>query len=126
MVVEDPIETPERREKGANLVFLNIQKLDALKARPGERGTNYWDRGLHGFGVRVYGSGRKTFTVRYTRGIVGGEIGFSAARAEAERIVSEARNGRDPFVSASLFEEGGHHDVPGSLPAISRGSRARP
>jgi integrase len=108
-----------RREKGANLVFLNLQKIDALKARPGERRTDFWDRGLHGFGLRVYASGRKTFTVRYTlhgrqqrkyigvyrheRGIVGGEVGFSAARAEAERIISEARSGRDPFISAALL-----------------------
>jgi integrase len=76
---------------------------------------------MHGFGVRVYASGRKTFTVRYTlhghqqrtsigvyrneRGIVGGEIGFAAARVEAERIISEARNGRDPFVSARLLRK---------------------
>jgi integrase len=109
----------DRRAKGANLIFLNIPKLDALKARPGEHRTEYWDRGLHGFGVRVYANGRKVFTVRYTlhgdqrrkdigvyqneRGIVGGEIGYSEARTEAERIISEARHGRDPFIGEALL-----------------------
>jgi integrase len=69
--------------------------------------------------VRVYSNGRKIFTVRYTlhgdqrrkdvgvyrneRGGVGGEIGYSEARAEAERIISEARHGRDPFIGATLL-----------------------
>jgi hypothetical protein len=48
------VEVVERRANGANLVFLNIPKLDALKARPGEHRTEYWDRSLHGFGVRVH------------------------------------------------------------------------
>jgi hypothetical protein len=81
-------EVGERRAKGAKLVFLNIPKLDSLKARPREHRTEFWDRALRGFGVRVYSSGRKIFTVRYTvhgeqrrkdlgvyrneRGIVGG------------------------------------------------------
>ncbi len=113
------MEVVDRRFKGANVVFLNIPKLDSLKARPGEHRTEYWDRGLHGFGVRVYSNGRKIFTVRYTlngdqrrkdvgvyrneRGVVGGEIGYSEARAEAERIISEARHGRDPFIGAALL-----------------------
>ena len=94
-------EAADRHARGASLVFLNIPKLDALKARTGEHRTEYWDRGLHGFGVRVYANGREDFTVRYTlhgeqrrkdvgvyrneRGIVFGEIGYSDARAEAER-----------------------------------------
>ena len=57
-------EAADRRAKGANLVFLNIPKLDALKTRPAEHRTEYWDRALHGFGVRVYANGRKIFTVR--------------------------------------------------------------
>jgi hypothetical protein len=65
MRVDETTEAGDRREKGANLVFLNLQKLDVLKARPGERRTDFWDRGIRGFGVRVYPSGRKMFTVRY-------------------------------------------------------------
>jgi len=57
-------EVVDRRAKGANLVFLNIPKLDALKARPGEHRTEYWDRGLHGFGVRVYANGRKVVKLK--------------------------------------------------------------
>ena len=107
------------REKADNLVFLNIQKLDSLRTRRGEERTDYWDRALRGFGVRVYPTGRKAFTVRYTlhgelrrrslgvyrnaRGVVGGEASYSEARAEAERIISEARHGRDPFIGVTLL-----------------------
>ena len=111
----------ERRDYGANLVFLNVAKLDAVKVLAGEDRTEYWDRGLRGFGVRVYASGLKVFSVRYRlhnkqrrkdigvyrnrRGVVGGEISYTAARAEAERIVSEARNHRDPFLSSALLKK---------------------
>jgi integrase len=107
------------KEKADNLVFLNIQKLDSLRTRRAEERTDYWDRALRGFGVRVYPTGRKVFTVRYTlhgelrrkslgvyrnaRGVVGGEVGYSEARAEAERIISEARHGRDPFIGVALL-----------------------
>jgi integrase len=116
-----PAPAARRREKGANLVFLNIAKLDALKPRAGEHRTEFWDRGLRGFGVRVYSSGQKIFTVRYwlyskqrrkdlglyrnKRGVVGGEVTFTDARAEAERIISEARNDRDPFLSSALLKK---------------------
>ena len=111
----------KRRDWGANSVFLNVAKLDALKARPGEDRTEFWDRGLRGFGVRVYASGKKVFTVRYRlhnkqlrkdlgiyrhrRGGVGGESTYTSARTEAERIISEARHGRDPFISAVLLKK---------------------
>jgi len=111
----------ERRDYGANLVVLNVAKLDALKVPPGEDRTEYWDRGLRGFGVRVYASGLKVFTVRYRlhnkqrrkdvgvyrhrRGVVGGEVTYTAARAEAERVISEARHGRDPFISMALLKK---------------------
>lgn len=74
----------------------------------------YWDVGLRGFGVRVAASGRKTFTVRYLLhskrfrrdlGVYGVTIGYAAARAEAGRIISEARNDRDPFISSALLKK---------------------
>jgi integrase len=119
-VRDDFDEAGERsRDKADNLVFLNLQKLDFLRTRRGEERTDYWDRGLRGFGVRVYPTGRKVFSVRYTlhgelrrrslgvyrnaRGIVGGEVSYSDARAEAERILSEARHGRDPFIGVALL-----------------------
>jgi hypothetical protein len=46
---------------------------------------------------RIRGHGRlhaKRF--RHDLGVYGMTIGYAAARAEAERIISEARNGRDP------------------------------
>jgi hypothetical protein len=35
--------------------------------------------------------------------VVGGEVNYSDARAEAERIISKARNGRDPFIGVTLL-----------------------
>jgi integrase len=64
--------------------------------------------------VRVAASGRKTFTVRYVLhgrqdrrdiGVYQVTTSYAGARAEAERIISEARNGRDPFVSAALLKK---------------------
>jgi integrase len=96
-----------------------VQKLDSLRTRRSEDRTDYWDRGLRGFGVRVHPTGRKVFTVRYSlhgelhrrslgvyrnaRGVVGGEASYSEARAEAERIISDARSGRDPFIGIALL-----------------------
>jgi integrase len=118
-VVPFPKHERKRRRKGTNLVFFSVQKLDALKPEEGRRRSDFFDRGIRGFGIRVFANGLKTFTVRYTlhgkqqrrwigiyrnpRGAVGGEITFSEARAEAERIISEARNGRDPFLSEALL-----------------------
>jgi hypothetical protein len=104
----------ERKQKGANEVVLNVRKLESLRPAAGAERTEYSDVGLRGFGVRVAASGRKTFTVRYVvdgrryrkdLGINGVTIGYASARAEAERIISEARNGRDPFLSAALLKK---------------------
>src|SRR5262249_24388427 len=40
---------------------------------------------------------------RHARGVVGGEVRYSEARAEAERVISEARHGRDPFIGLALL-----------------------
>ena len=42
---------------------------------------------------------------RNKRGVVGGEVTLTEARAEAERIISEARNDRDPFLSSALLKK---------------------
>jgi integrase len=64
--------------------------------------------------VRVAASGRKTFTVRYVLhgkqdrrdiGVYQVTAGYAGARAEAERIISEARHDRDPFLSAALLRK---------------------
>src|SRR5687768_11799450 len=103
-----------RRRKGSNEVVLNVRKLESLRPAAGDERTEYWDVGLRGFGVRVAASGRKTFTVRYLLhgqrfrrdlGVYDVTTGYSSARAEAERIISEARNGRDPFLSATLLKQ---------------------
>ena len=102
------------KDKGANQVVLNLRKLESLRPAAGQERTEYWDVGLRGFGVRVAGTGRKTFTVRYVLhgkrfrrdlGVHGVTVGYTDARAEAERIISEARNGRDPFISVALLKQ---------------------
>jgi integrase len=102
------------KKKGTNEVVLNVRKLESLRPAPGEARTEYWDIGLRGFGVRVAASGRRTFTVRYLLyskrfrrdlGVYGVTTGYAAARAEAERIISEARNDRDPFISSALLKK---------------------
>lgn len=102
------------KRKGANEVVLNVRKLESLRPGSGEERTEYWDIGLRGFGVRVAASGRKTFTVRYILhskrfrrdlGVYGVTTGYAGARAEAERIISEARNDRDPFISSALLKK---------------------
>jgi integrase len=102
------------KAKGANEVVLNVRKLESLRPALGQERTEYSDVGLRGFGVRVAASGRKTFTVRYLLhakrfrrdlGVYGVTIAYAAARAEAERIISEARNDRDPFISSALLKK---------------------
>ena len=117
------------RSKNENLVFLNVPKLDSLKPRHGENRTEYWDRALRGFGVRVNASGLKVFAVRYRlagklhradlgvyrnrRGVIGGETAYTDARREAERILSEVRHGRDPFLNKTLLKKADIHTFEG-------------
>jgi integrase len=104
-----------RRRKGINEVVLNVRKLESLRPAPGHDRTEYWDRGLRGFGVRVAVSGRKTFTVRYVLhgkqqrrdiGVYSNTADYSKARGEAARIIDEAKHDRDPFLSAALLKQG--------------------
>lgn len=103
------------KRKGENTVVLNVRKLESLRPAAGEERTEYWDVGLPGFGVRVAASGRKTFTVRYLLhgkryrrdlGVYGDTAeSYAKVREEAARIISEAHNDRDPFLSTTLLKQ---------------------
>lgn len=108
--------------KGSNQVVLTVRKVEALRARSGDERTEYWDVRLKGFGLRVASSGRKTFTVRYVvrgfrrrkdLGVYGVTTTYLEARTEAERIISEARNGRDPEMSTMLLKRNNISDFHG-------------
>jgi integrase len=70
----------------------------------GDKETMHWDDELRGFGVRVWPSGRKVYTVmsrvkgRLRRITIGthGTTTAEKARARAHELLSEAKNGRDP------------------------------
>jgi integrase len=108
-----------RKTWGANQIVLNVRKLEALLPSPGQERTEYWDVSLPGFGVRVAASGRKTFTVRYSLhgkqlrkdiGIYGVTKTLADARGEAARIITEAKNGRDPLLSTAIMKRAGIAD----------------
>jgi integrase len=106
---------------GSNRVLLNRQKLDSLKAREGEQRTEWWDESLLGFGVRVYATGKKILTLRYTLrgkrhrkdlgvyrngpGETGAGIAYSQARQQAAEILGNVRDGIDPFSAATRMRE---------------------
>jgi integrase len=77
------------------------------EARPKPSSFIIWDDSLRGFGVKVHPNGRKTFLIQYRLpgsrrtyqpilGIYGRPLTLKMARREAERMLSEARLGRDP------------------------------
>ena len=77
--------------------------VDALSAH-GKPGV-YWDRDLPGFGVRLYGTGRKTYVVQ-TRGPAGsrrvtvgqhGKVSAEQARNMAAAIIDRIKAGEEPM-----------------------------
>ena len=77
--------------------------VDALSSH-GKAGV-YWDRDLPGFGVRLYGTGRKTYVVQ-TRGPAGsrrvtvgqhGKISAEQARNMAAAIIDRIKAGKEPM-----------------------------
>lgn len=71
---------------------------------PGETEATYWDEELHGFGLRVWPSGRKVYIAttrikgRLRKVTLGqhGPITPEKARIKAHQIISEAKAGNDP------------------------------
>jgi ATP-dependent exoDNAse (exonuclease V) beta subunit len=71
---------------------------------PGPKDTIHWDDELHGFGVRVWPSGRKVYVAmtrvkgRLRKITIGphGPMTPEKARVRAHEIIAEAKNGRDP------------------------------
>ena len=74
---------------------LSVEKRDAV----------FWDRGLPGFGVRVYPSGKKVFVVQ-SRGPDGakrvtlgrhGDLSADRARRKAAEVIDRIKQGEDPL-----------------------------
>ena len=77
--------------------------VDALGVDAGD--ATFWDRGLAGFGVRVYATGRKVYVVQ-SRGPGGlkrvslgrhGELSADEARKTAAAVIDRIKRGEDPF-----------------------------
>jgi integrase len=64
---------------------------------------------------RLHGKQRRADlgVYRNKQGVVGGETPYTKAREEAERIISEARHGRDPFISTVLLKRADISDFEG-------------
>ncbi len=96
-------------------VRLTKRSVDALRANG--KDTVVWDRDLTGFGVRVYGSGRKVYTVQ-SRGPNGsirvslgahGTVPAKSARKKAVEIIGrikqgEEKGGVEPLTIARLSD----------------------
>jgi integrase len=87
---------------------LTKRVVDSLT--PGPRDVIYWDEALHGFGVRVWPTGRKVYVAmtrvkgRLRKVTIGshGTMTPDQARTRAHEIISEAKAGRDPVRDADL------------------------
>jgi integrase len=101
--------------------------IETVRLAPRGKQVDYFDRGLPAFGLRV-GSARKSYFVhcrvllegawkskRFTLGAVE-QISLAEARAEAKRILSEARSGQIP--------ESGRKERRGALETRSRNTFA--
>ncbi len=77
---------------------------------PGPRDVIHWDDALHGFGVRVWPTGRKVYVAmtrvkgRLRKVTIGshGTMTPDQARTRVHEIISEAKAGRDPVRDADL------------------------
>ncbi|MCK8787444.1 Arm DNA-binding domain-containing protein, partial [Roseomonas sp. NAR14] len=85
---------------------LTDRTVAALSCPAGKKDALFFDDAVKGFGVRVQASGTKTFLFRYKLGAVsrrialglfGEELTTAAARAKAERLRGDVRDGRDPW-----------------------------
>jgi integrase len=71
---------------------------------PSEKETTHWDSELHGFGLRVWPTGRKVYIAttrvkgRLRKVTIGrhGSVTAEQARIKAHQIISEAKAGNDP------------------------------
>ena len=86
-----------------------ITEQSVAAIEPGERDRYLWDQDLAGFGFKVTSAGGRAYLVQYrtpggrrgrTRRVTIGQHGSpwtpDLARAEAERLLAEARRGGDP------------------------------
>ena len=90
---------------------LNKRMVDRLSVDG--KDAVFWDRGLPGFGVRVYRTGAKVFVVqtyafgrskRVTLGRYGPKYFVDHAREDAKQAIARIKAGESPVPSAALAE----------------------
>lgn len=107
------------------VLHFNSKSLDALKAKKGQSQVDYWDKSFSYFGLRVSGTGRKTWNVMYvhqgrlrrmTLGLYGDAgLSLADARRRAKEIHSAAAKGLDP---ATMKKDDRDADVYSELVAL--------
>ncbi len=92
--------------------YLTLSKRIVDRLAVDGKDAVFWDRGLPGFGVRVYPSGRKVYVVQTRAGgksrrvTLGrhGEIAPDRARKEAARLIARIKEGRPPIEAEPAAE----------------------
>jgi integrase len=115
-------------------VNLTTARLDVARCPPGKSEIKLWDAVVPGLVVRVYGSGRKTFVLRYRPKGSGrratsrhhnlGEVGavsLADARTAAQQKLGELARGHDP---ASARRDAKRHHDRMLRPALDRYERS--
>ena len=96
----------------AELQYLTLSKRIVDRLSVGDKDAVFWDRGLPGFGVRVYPSGAKVYVLqtrafgRSKRVTVGrhGTVTADEARKQAARIIARIKAGEPPVLDEPVAD----------------------
>ena len=86
-----------------NGIKITQRSVEALAVETGD--AVFWDRELHGFGVRVYASGRKVYVIQ-TRGPTG-RVKRVTIRHDVKvtaEVIAWVRRGEEPFLALPELE----------------------